>query len=65
MWSIKHQQNQIGGPKRGPNPCSHIAARFCQRISHLRRVESTAFGGDGNSEAPSVSEIQISEASMV
>ena len=25
-----------------PHPCSHIAARFCQRVNDLRRVESTS-----------------------
>ncbi len=34
------------GPFRGAhsNPCFHIAARFCQRIKDLRRVESTSMG---------------------
>jgi hypothetical protein len=35
-------------PQRDSNPCSRIAARFCQRINDLRRVESTRIGGEGN-----------------
>jgi alpha/beta hydrolase family protein len=31
-------------PQRDSNPCSSIAARFCQRINELRRVESTTIG---------------------
>src|SRR5438309_9464534 len=29
-------------PQRSSNPCSRTAARFCQRINDLRRVESTS-----------------------
>ena len=35
---------QMWWPQRDSNPCSHAAARFCQRINHLRRVESTSIG---------------------
>src|SRR5215470_11259434 len=31
-------------PQRDSNPCFHIAARFCQRINDLGRVESTSIG---------------------
>ena len=34
--------------------CSHIAARFCQRIDDLRRVESTSIGRDGTLRDTSV-----------
>jgi DNA invertase Pin-like site-specific DNA recombinase len=35
---------RVWWPQRDSNPCSHTAARFCQRINDLRRVESTRIG---------------------
>ena len=37
----RHARRRRWWPQRDGNPCSCAAARFCQRISELRRVEST------------------------
>ena len=41
-------------PQRDSNPCSHTAARFCQRINDLRRVESTTTAGGRKPSRPLV-----------
>src|SRR5438552_19011325 len=41
-------------PQRDSNPSSHIAARFCQRINDLRRVESTTTAGGRKPSRPLV-----------
>src|SRR2546426_2597332 len=43
-------------PQRDSNTCFHIAARFCQRIKDLRRVESTSIGRGQKSCDPCCSE---------